>query len=171
MDEDIHLGDDGSIVYDGFGEIESLYDRLDSVITAIEDRNTSGNDIILEPEERTCLLEFYVVGHAHLERLTAIILYETLGGEERPPQNTIAFFREFSQARREDLLFHTGIIDSGLKGELSNIRQYRNDLVHAQHNRMYLPDGKPLRALVNRAIDTIQKLDEQVDELGSSASS
>lgn len=163
---DFHIGEDrGAIAYDGLAEISALYEQLDAVIDSIEQRDPVNGALVLKPAERTRLLEFYVVGHAHLERLSAVLLYEAIGDKSLPPWNTINFFREFSQANREELLYRTGVIDEGLKGELQNIRSSRNELVHRQHQRMHLSADEHIGTMVDRAFSKIQEVDALVNEL------
>ena len=109
-------------------------------------------------------MEFYVVGHAHLERISAIILYEAIGDKSLKPWNTINFFREFSQQEREGLLYRIGVIDEGMKGEMKNIRSMRNDLVHNQVDRMRLPADEHLGTKINRAFSKLQELDKRLDD-------
>lgn len=163
---DIHIGEEeGRVAYDGLGEITALYNQLDTVIDTVEQRDPVNGAIILKPNERTRLLEFYVIGHAHLERFSAVLLYEAIGDKSLPPWNTINFFREFSQADRENLLYRTGVIDEGLKGEMKNIRDRRNELVHKQHKRMHLRADEHIGTMVDRAFSKIQEVDALVNEI------
>ena len=163
--DDIHIGgEETTTAYDGFGEITDLYQRLDEVVDDIEQRKSVNGAIKLKPDERSHLLEFYVVGHAHLERISAIILYEAIGDKDQKPWNTINFFREFSQQEREGLLYRLGVIDEGMKGEMKNIRSMRNDLVHNQVDRMHLPADEHLGTKINRAFSKLQELDKRLDD-------
>lgn len=166
--DDFWVGESGSSSYDAIGEIDRIYNEFAEVMDDIESREPARDNITpLKPKERTLLLEFYSVIHAHLERQTAIILYEEIGGKtERDPWSTIKFFQQnFSQSKREDLLFHMELIDSGLKGELAKVRQARNELVHNQHKRMYIDGDNKSKSDIERARETVRKVESLLDEV------
>lgn len=164
--DDIFPGDEDTMTaYDGIGEIESLYEQVNEVVEEIEQRAPVNDTIILTARERTRLLEFYVVGHAHLERLTTNLIYETIADKQLPPKNTIKFFRDFTQAEREELLYRVGVVDEGMKGEMKNIRDMRNQLVHQQHQRMYVSADEHLETMVDRAFAKIKELDDLLNEI------
>jgi hypothetical protein len=165
---DFHLGEDGAVAYDALTEIESLYADFSEAMTEILQRDSTGDTRIpLKARERTLLLEFYTVVHAHVERLSAALLFEELADDQQgQSSSTFRFFRdEFSQQQREGLLFQTGIIDSGMKGELTKIRQARNTLVHEQHKRMYIDPNHKSESDVDRAFNVVTTLDAQLNDI------
>ena len=158
--DNISVGEMG-IVYDVMGEIEFLYDDLQEVMDDIEDREpATGNKILLKPEERSALLEFYTVGHARLEQVSANILAEELtDGEDRSTENCWDFFKNnITQSQREDMMFYAGAIDPGLKSEIEKVRKVRNQLVHNQDKRIYLENKT--QTDIDRAFRCIENLNE-----------
>jgi hypothetical protein len=173
--EDFFVGDSGTdFAYSALSEIESLYEQLSESFEEIQHREPArGNIVVLTPEERAELLEFYTVVHAHIERISACILYEAIADKEnRKPEPTLEFFREeLSQMKREELLFRAGLIDSGLKGEMAKVKSVRNQLVHEQHKRMYVNLDNKTDSDIDRAYHTVAELDERLDELAGNNSS
>lgn len=167
--EDIFVGDSSAgIAYSALSEIESLYEQLSDSFEEIQNREPArDNIVVLKPEERTKLLEFYAVVHAHIERVSACLLYESIADKEnREPEPTLGFFQEgLSQSKREELLFRAGLIDSGLKGEMAKIKTVRNQLVHEQQKRMYVNLDNKTKSDIERAYDTVKKLDDSLNEL------
>ena len=173
--EDFFVGDSGAdFSYSALSEIESLYDQLSDTFEEIQRREpATDNIVVLTPEERTELLEFYTVVHAHTEWVSACMLYESIADKEnREPEPTLEFFREgLSQSKREELLFRAGLIDSGLKGEMAKIKSVRNQLVHEQQKRMYVNLDNKTDSDIDRAYHTVEELDERLDELAGIDSS
>lgn len=164
--DDIWIGS-GQIAYDALKEIDRLYDEFSELMEEIEERASQDDPIVvLKPKERTKSLEYYTVVYAHLERLAAIVLHEAIG--DKSFQNTLDFFRDkFTQSKREDLLFNTGLIDSGLKGEMARVRRERNSIAHSQSSRMYIDFSGWSRSDMKRARNTVDKLEEVLeDEIG-----
>lgn len=167
--EDIFVGDSGAgIAYSALSEIEPLYEELSDSFEEIQNREPArDNIVVLKPEERTKLFEFYAVVHAHIERLSACMLYEYIADKEnRKPESTLGFFQDgLSQSKREELLFRAGLIDSGLKGEMGKIKTVRNQLVHEQQKRMYVNLDNKTKSDIDRAYNTVEKLDKSLNDL------
>lgn len=167
--EDFFVGDpESGFAYSALSEIEELYERLSRSFEDIEEREPArDNVVVLTPEERTQLLEFYAIAHAHIERLSACMLYEYIADKEnREREPTLDSFQErLSQSQRAELLFRAGLIDSGLKGEMAKIKSVRNQLVHEQQKRMYVNLDNKTKSDVDRAYDTVAELDERLNEL------
>lgn len=167
--DDFFLGDpETATAYSALSEIESLYEQLINSFEGIQEREPArDNVIVLTPKERTELLEFYTVVHAHIERVSACMLYEALADKEnRESRPTLEFFREgLSQSKREEILFRTGLIDSGLKGEMAKVKSVRNELVHEQQKRMFVDLDNKTESDIDRAYDTVTNLDEKLNDL------
>lgn len=167
--DDFFVDESGTgFAYSALSEIESLYKQLITAFEKIEQREpVRDNIVVLTSEERTKLLEFYTVAHAHIERVSACLLYEHIADKEnRNPEATLDFFQQgFSQSKRAELLFRTGLIDSGLKGEMHKIKSVRNQLVHEQHKRMYVDLDNKTGSDIIRAYDTVEKLDEKLNKM------
>lgn len=167
--DDFFVGESGTgMSYSALSEIESLYEQLSNSFEEIQEREPArDNIVVLTPKERTRLLEFYTVVHAHIERISACTLYEIIADKEnREPGPTLEFFQDgLSQQKREELMFRAGIIDSGLKGEMAKVKSVRNQLVHEQHKRMFVDLDNKTDSDIDRAYDTVAELDERLNEL------
>jgi hypothetical protein len=167
--DDFFVGGSGTAMsYSALSEIESLYERLSNSFEEIQEREPArDNIVVLTPDERTILLEFYTVVHAHIERISASMLYELIADKEnRELSPTLEFFQEgLSQQKREELMFRAGLIDSGLKGEMAKVKLVRNQLVHEQHKRMFVDLDNKTDSDIDRAYDTVTELDEKLNEL------
>lgn len=164
--DDIWIGEE-RFAYDSLKEIDRLYDKFSQKMEDIEERSSKNNPVVvLKPEERTKFLEYYTVVYSHIERLAAIALFETIVNKSsRDQENGLDFFRdEFTQSKREDMLYWAGLIDSGLKGEMARVRKKRNDLTHNQQKRMYIDFSDASSSDVKRARDTVYKLEDVVEE-------
>lgn len=167
--DDFFVGESGtSMAYSALSEIQSLYEQLSDSFDEIQDREPArDNIVVLKPKERTELLEFYAVVHAHIEWVSACLLYESIADKEnRKSEPTLEFFQEgLTQAKREELLFRAGLIDSGLKGEMSKVKSVRNQLVHEQQKRMFVDLDNKTKSDIDRAFDTVTKLDKTLNDL------
>lgn len=158
------------IAYDANSESERIHKSLIDALETVEEREPESRGMtLLTEQERTLLLEFFTVSAANIERLSASILTHEIASEEfdheRGAHNY--FWNELSQSDREGLLYYSGLIDSGLKGELARVRQRRNELVHEQISRRYVSDVNKLKADADRAMRSIQKLDSIWDVITS----
>jgi len=167
--EDFFVGDsDTEMAYSALSEIKTLYEQLSNSFNEIQNREPErDNIVVLTPQERTELLEFYTVVHTHIEWISTRMLYESLADKEnREPEPTMDFFQEdLTQSKREELLFRTGLIDSGLKGEMAKVKSVRNKLVHQQQKRMFVNLDNKTKSDIDRAYDTVTELDENLNEL------
>jgi hypothetical protein len=165
--DDFFIGE-GMIGYSALSEIESLYEQLSDSFEEVQDREPArDNIVVLKPEERTELLEFYAVVHAHIEWVSACLLYESIADKEnRERKPTLDFFQDdLTQSKREELLFRAGLIDSGLKGEMAKVKSVRNQLVHEQQKRMFVNLDNKTKSDIDRAYDTVAELDEKLNDL------
>lgn len=95
-----------------------------------------------------------------------MIMNNTIADDSRNPEKSFEFFQDdFSQYQRENLLFWSGIIDSGMKGEMKKIRDIRNELVHEQHKRMYIDLDNKVQSDIGRAYDKIHELDNMANDI------
>lgn len=162
--DDITFYEDANfIAHDSLSEVNLIHEALTESLEEVRDRE-SGPDgkTLLTQRERTLLLEYFTVSAAIIEKASAGILSRKLGPEDQeqsaPPHKF--YQNEFTQKQREGILYHSGIIDSGLKGELSKVRKRRNDLVHNQLSRKYLEDVRGVEADVDRAYRATKELVE-----------
>lgn len=165
---DFFVGESGdAFSYDALSDIDVLHERLQDAFNDITDREpVAGSVVVLTSEERTKLLEFYTVAHSHLERICSMIMNNTIADDSRNPEKSFEFFQDdFSQYQRENLLFWSGIIDSGMKGEMKKIRDIRNELVHEQHKRMYIDLDNKVQSDIGRAYDKIHELDNMANDI------
>jgi len=62
-----------------------------------------------------------------------------------------------------DLLFAANEIESGLKGEIGQVKLMRNDLVHGLEDRLFHDPDQSYESQVDRAVRSTQKLMGMVD--------
>ena len=163
--DDTHLSEDsGLIAYDSKSEIERIHTALSEALERVEERDPEARGLtLLTEKERTLLLEFFTVATATIERDSTSILTEQIAPDDNRGDAHEFLQKNFNQKQREGLLYHTGIINTGLKGELAKIRQRRNELVHEQLARRYLDDIDAVSADVDRALRAVEKLDEKLE--------
>ncbi|WP_157078558.1 hypothetical protein [Halalkalicoccus paucihalophilus] len=88
-----------------------------------------------------------------------------IASEHRQSKETNEFLEErLTQGSREELLFRTGAIDSGLKGEMKQAREFRNEIIHNSSKRKVIEDTENIEDQVNRGHRIVDKLWEQITE-------
>lgn len=106
------------------------------------------------------ITEFIVTSQILIEEASVELLREELIDErykESSDTDTL-LNRRMSQREREELLLRTGIIDSGLKGEMKNIRTTRNNLAHKVGESILLESIDDLSSELDRTLDTVNKI-------------
>lgn len=168
--DDIFLpeNDNQPIAYDATSESKRIHQTLCDELEEMESRSSAdGDPILLTERQRTLLLEFFTVCSANIERLSATLLTTKLASDEHTQGHKAhEFFQnDINQAVREEILYFSGLIDEGIKGELARVRRRRNKLVHKQVYRRYISDVHGVKADVDRAIRSLEKLESIWDEL------
>jgi len=166
------LGDDGDFVKDVHMEIDGPIDEIKSIHShLIEEldnaRNRDGyldESTLLSQRERVLLLEFFTITHAVIEDYSVRLLENELLKEEHQSEDYAnqLFQRNLSQRQREELMGNVGVVEAGLKGELKQVRQARNRLVHDRDERVALPSVDEWKANSDRGLRSVQKLSDLV---------
>lgn len=114
-------------------------------------------------------MSFYISIVAKFEtRCTLIINAEVFDfGTKR--EGSYEFLSEsFTQKNKEDMLFYLGIIDEGLKGEMSRVRKRRNELAHTdQHHEV--ENINNIKSDIKRAKKAREKLNAVANKVESNA--
>jgi hypothetical protein len=101
---------------------------------------------------------FYTLANEIVQALAGEIIDKELFHENRRGKSSLEVARELPQEVKEDLLFYSGIIDNGLKGEMANVRLVRNKLIHDIRNRQYLTEIENIESRLSRAFNVINEL-------------
>lgn len=101
---------------------------------------------------------FYTLANEIVQSLAGEIINENIFKENLRSDSSLEVAREFPQEAKEDLLFYSGIIDNGTKGEMTNVRKTRNKLIHDLRNRQYLSDIDNIKSRMVRAMEVINEL-------------
>ena len=162
------MGDDGDFVKESHIEIDGPLDEIETIhshlVEELENaRSRDGhldNVTILSQRERVLLLEFFTITHAVIEDYSTRLLENELLKEEHQSEDysNQLFQRHLTQGQREELMWEVGIIEGGLKGELKQVRQARNQLVHDRGERMALSSIEEWKANSDRGVRAVRKL-------------
>lgn len=106
---------------------------------------------------------FYTLANEVIQGLAGELINQELFDEERQSDSSLGVARELPQEVKEDLLFYSGLVDNGLKGEMVNIRKIRNKLIHDLRNRHYLDEIENVESRLSRAFDVINELHTLVE--------
>jgi hypothetical protein len=173
LDSQLSIGE-GVATEDGYGHAKltlmrieaELYksldleesDQPDVEITELEDPDELM--FIIKARDKSIL--FFSLMASIIEDITNDLLQETLFTEEYRGTNRSdeLIERHFNQEQREQLLLRNGIIDEGLAGELSHIREHRNKLLHNLSDRQLLMGALHSDMTLPRAWDTLSKLEK-----------
>ncbi|AZQ16038.1 hypothetical protein DOS48_14265 (plasmid) [Halorubrum sp. PV6] len=112
------------------------------------------------------MLSFYISIVAETETLSTLILSAEVFDHGRKRKGSYEFLSEsFTQKHKEDMLFYLGMIDEGLKGELSRLRKRRNELAHTDRHQEFeninniISDVKRAKKAKNKLEDIEQKVE------------
>lgn len=101
---------------------------------------------------------FYTLANEVIQGLAGELINSELFDGERQSDSSLGVARELPQEVKEDILFYSGLIDDGLKGEMVNIRRTRNKLIHDLRNRHYLDKIENVESRLSRAYKVINEL-------------
>lgn len=101
---------------------------------------------------------FFTLANEIVQSLAGEIINEELFEEDLQSDSSLGVARELPQQAKEDLLFYSGIIDNGVKGEMANVRKTRNKLIHDLRNRQYLSDIESIESRMVRTTNVINEL-------------
>lgn len=139
----VTIGEDGEptteefITYETVEGIEELHDLLVERINKYRAEDDS-DGVVIDDRTSNQTLVYFTISSGEIEKQTARLITKTInyniGGDF---EGLNKFMKSMNQADREDLLEKMGLIDSGLKGELTKVRRRRNKLVHEPQSRHF----------------------------------
>lgn len=159
---------DGSLKNDPGEEIEALRDQTLECIEMFDaDQPTEESPYFMSPKESTQLFTFFTMAAAVTEELSIGLLAKHLTDTETSSEksSTEFFQKKFNQKRRQNLLFHTGIVGAGTKGEMEKLRNHRNTIVHDHRERKLVYDIAVMRDRVNGGYRAVDKLWDKIQSI------
>ncbi len=103
---------------------------------------------------------FYTLANEVIHGLSGELLNKEIVREDRRSDSSLRMTNSLPQETKEDLLFYSGIINNGLKGEMASVRKTRNKLVHELRDRHYLTTIENVESRLERSLKVIDKLHE-----------
>lgn len=144
-------------------ELETIHENLISKLEEAKEQDRGGESrTFLTQQERVVLLEFFTVAHAVIETLSSDILKLKLLKPDHASEefSDWLFERALNQKRRQELLSKAGVIGDGLKGDMNQVRNARNELVHDPASRLSVSSVDDWTANADRALRTVERLFE-----------
>lgn len=108
------------------------------------------------------VLLFYTLANEVLKGIYGDLIYRNVFESNGHGDQSRDYAKNIDQITQEELLYHMGEIDEGLKGELVNVRKTRNKVVHDIRERHYLSNIPNIENMIDRSIDSINKIHENV---------
>lgn len=152
----------------GLSMLKERKEEIEPIISDVKSQFEKAGIILLSEQETMDFVSYFGFASGLIERESTVALTchivppESRIGERRysawVPQNKRV--GRLSQADREQLLFDSGLIDSGLKGELASVRTTRNELVHGAWSSLKLTEEDSYLADVERAYRAEEKMIE-----------
>ena len=142
-------------------EIRSLREpTLECIDNFDIDELDQDSQYLMSPNESTQLFIYFTMVAAVAEELSIALLAKVLTDTETSSEksSTQFFDEKFNQKRRENLLFHTGIVGSGTKGEMKELRDHRNTIVHDHRERKLVHDLDDIKDKVNGGVRVTEQL-------------
>lgn len=106
------------------------------------------------------MTEFIVISQVLIEQASVDLLKKELIDERYSDSNKTddLINRRMSQNEREELLLRTGIIDAGLKSNLSEIRTTRNNLAHKMGESVLLKSIDDVSSQLDKTMETVNEI-------------
>lgn len=159
---------DNISVPDKAGGYEVVEDKLQEAVAA--QINTGAPDEFAESlfaiHTANRLLPFLTIGQVVIEESSIKLLNnELISNHYQDTNNTIEFLEsDLSQPNREQLLQRSGVVDGGTIGQMADVRQTRNDLVHDLRSREYFGRIVESADIVHSVIDILEEFEERLNE-------
>lgn len=135
-----------------------LYNSVISTIDEIEgDDNWEDQAKLLTSDD---VMLFFTLADEVVSGVSGDVLDNEIVTDGRRGDSSLESMRELDHYSQMDLLYYSGEINSGLKGELTNIHKTRNKLTHDLRQRHYLEGIDNLESRLDRALEAINKLHE-----------
>ncbi len=140
---------------------EIIEDHSDADIKEIDKKVE--NLISIETSDSVVL--FFTLAHEVLRGLSGDIIWQKVFDDDISKDNAREYARNIDSEDQENILYYMGIIDSGEKGEIANVRKTRNKLVHDMRSRQYLDGIGNIESRVRRAVKTVDKMHVEAHNL------
>ena len=135
---------------------ETLYEQIQTQLEDFDGEST------FDDELGESLLLYFLTANALLERHSIEFLAQSRVSDEMENYDSLKSFfdNELTQSKRESLLHAAGLIDDGLKGEMSQTRKIRNKVAHnPQKGLMLSEDHQQFEADVDRAYRAVNRIE------------
>lgn len=112
------------------------------------------------------LLPFLTIGQVVIEESSIELLNKELISDfYRDMKNTIEFLEsDLSQPNREQLLQRSGVLEGGIIGQMADVRQTRNNLVHDLRSQEYFDKIVDSVDIVDSVIDVLNEFEQRLNE-------
>lgn len=159
-------------LYDEISEIEKVvneakesYEKSSSYEEyEVEDFKKGVSKYIFHTKSSDRVLLFFTLAQEVIKPLTVDLLMEELIHQDHQSNASRKFvFETLNQPEREELLFRCGVIDSGFKGRLAQVRTTRNALTHNLRERHLLESVDDLSSELGNSIEVVNELHERVE--------
>lgn len=138
-DPDFWLSLFGSIVWARVGgEFVPLYGRAIEGAEMLENQRSLLGPFSEEIQEAARdVTSFLIYSHALIDELMLHIVHtEVIAASKQTKKTRETLDNALNYHQRRDLLFHSGVIDTGTNGELKKVGSIRNSLVHELNDRL-----------------------------------
>lgn len=133
-----------------------LFNDIMDVIEKFEGEEREEEKIAIMASDDVML--FFTLANEMIRSLSGKVLNEEIVDESHRGESSLRSMKELNPETQEDLLYYSGMIDSGLKGEIARIRKTRNKLVHDLRQRHFLRGLSNLESRIDRTITAINEL-------------
>lgn len=143
-------------------------DRFREAVAAKIDSNAPGEfaESLFAIHAANRLLPFLTIGQAVIDESSIQLLNkELISNFYRDTNNTIEFLEnDLSQPNREQLLQRSGVLDGGVIGQMADVRQTRNNLVHDLRSQEYFEEIVDSVDIVDSMIDVLNEFEQRLNE-------
>lgn len=135
-----------------------LVDDIFETIDKYEGEDKAEKKIALDSSDDVLL--FFTLSNEIIRSLSGEILNKKIVDESLRSESSLSSMNNLDPKTQENLLYYSGAIDSGLKGEIVRVRKTRNKLVHDLRQRHLLSGLNNLESRIDRTVSTINNLYE-----------
>jgi len=108
------------------------------------------------------MIVFYTSCSAVIEDLCIQLIIDKFVPAERESESAREYIEYKTQKERENILYNFGVIGEGTKGEIRQVMNMRNNLLHDPGRRTYLQTVEDIRAEINRTIRVLDRLHSMI---------
>lgn len=152
----------GGTIHAVLNELQSLYDEAHSAAETIDDSPEgfeAGSSFYTREEIRTMVIYFTFVSVVN-EHLLSEAVYEHVFAPSAQTEDTREKAYEMNPQYCLDLLFAADVISSGVKGEIGQVKDFRNALMHDIQKRLAPSTGDDMTTQVERAHRSVKRLND-----------